>query len=148
MSNTPELIYILGGASYIGAKLNIFGSQYPNDYITEIINECNTDIIFIEDNAYSKISKGIEDSTINKIIMTSLSNSLKEGTYLYKELDDKIKLFDNKVDLYKNNNNKIINIDEFINLGKNYTGEIDGNANLDTEFSITYTSGSTNEKKP
>ena len=41
MSNCPEIIYVLGAASMIGASVNIFGSSFPEDYILEIINNCN-----------------------------------------------------------------------------------------------------------
>ena len=43
ISNTPELIYMLLAASYVGAKINIFGTEFDDNYITEIINN----ILFI-----------------------------------------------------------------------------------------------------
>ena len=44
ISNSPEIVYIMGAASMIGAKLNIFGAHFPKEYITEIIDGCNTDL--------------------------------------------------------------------------------------------------------
>ena len=148
ISNTPEIVYIMGAASLIGAKVNIFGSKYPEDYVTEIINGCNTDIIFVEDNAYQNIEGAIRNSKVNKIMMTSLRDSLKGDFNPYEELDKKSNLFHNKVSIYKQSNHKIMNQKEFINIGKNYRDVLDASTDIDTDFVITYTSGSTNENRP
>lgn len=148
LSNSPELIYILGASSMIGAKVNIFGAKYPKDYITEIINGCNTDIIFVEDNAYDKIRDAIKKSKNKTIVMNSLRDSLKDDVNPYEELDSINGLFNNKVELYKNLDSNILNTREFIERGKNYSGNLIAKTDLDTDFAITYTSGSTNEKRP
>ena len=62
MANTPEFIYLLGGISLIGAKANIFGEGFDKEYITEIINGCNSDILFATDNKYSVIDDSVKKS--------------------------------------------------------------------------------------
>jgi len=47
MSNTPEFVYLLGALSIIGAKINPFASDFLQDYILEIIRDCNSEIMFI-----------------------------------------------------------------------------------------------------
>ena len=54
MSNTPELVYLLGAISMIGAKANIFNEEFDPEYITEIIDGCNANIMFVEDGKYEK----------------------------------------------------------------------------------------------
>ncbi len=148
LSNTPEIVYLLGAASLIGAKVNIFSKNYIEDYITEIINGCDSKVIFVEDNAYEKISNAIKQSKIQKIVMISLRDSLKNNVNPYEMLDKTSNLFTNKVGTYKKTNENIINIKEFVELGKNYSEELDAQTGLDTDFAITYTSGSTNEARP
>ena len=63
MANTPEFIYLLGGISLIGAKANIFGEGFDKDYITEIINGCNSDILFATDDKYSVIDDSVKKQT-------------------------------------------------------------------------------------
>ena len=144
MSNCPEIIYILGAASMIGASVNIFGSTFPEDYVLEIINGCNSNVAFIEDRAYEKIKNAIGNSKLDKVVMTSLRDSLKDNMDPNEEKDK----FENRVNEFKNNCDKIMNQQEFINYGNDYSGELEEKINMDKDFVITYTSGSTNEKKP
>ena len=50
MSNTPELVYVLGAASMLGAVVNVFSVTFSLDYISEIVNGCDSNIGFFEDN--------------------------------------------------------------------------------------------------
>lgn len=148
ISNCPEVVYLMGAASMIGAKLNLFGAKYPSDYITEIINGCNTNLIFVEDNYYEKIKEGIDASKIKTIVMTSLTDSLKNGINPYEKMETQPELFINKVNKYKSMNDKIISQNEFVQIGQQYNGELNANVDINKDFVITYTSGSTNEKRP
>ena len=148
VSNSPEIVYILGAASMIGAKLNIFGSYFPKDYITEILNNCNTDILFVEDNNYKIIKEAVDQSKIEKVIMNSLCDSLKNGINPYRKMEIKPELFDSKVEKIKQIDSKVISQEEFLKLGINYVGKVYENIDMNQDFVITYTSGSTNEYRP
>lgn len=148
LSNTPEIVYIIGAASKIGASVNIFGSKFSKDYITEILKGTNSNLIFIEDNEYKKIEESIVDSNIDNVIMISLRDSLKDDNNPFEKLDSKNSSFTNKVNELKNSNNKIISQSEFINFGKDYKGSTSEKVDLDDDFIITYTSGSTNSGRP
>ena len=75
MTNTPEFIYLLGAISLIGAKANIFGDGFDKDYITEIINGCNTNILFATDDIYMNIDESVKKSKNKEVILMSLAES-------------------------------------------------------------------------
>ena len=147
MSNTPELIYLLGAISMLGAKANIFSTEFDKDYITEIIDDCNANIIFIEDTKYFELKDSISRSHISKIYMTSLTDSLPKEGNPYDSFDRIHGAFINLTDDFKKENPNINNIFEFVRLGETYEYEILPNVNLDDEFTITYSSGSTNSTR-
>ena len=86
MSNCPELVYLLGAISIIGAQANIFGDEFDRKYITEIINECSADIMFVTDNLYKNIEESINNSKVKDIIVISLTDSLINNKNPYDEL--------------------------------------------------------------
>lgn len=147
VSNSPEIVYIMGAASMIGARVNIFGQQFPLDYITKIINSCNSSVMFVEDNNYLKIKQAIDNSKIKKVIVNSLSDSLKDGINPYDKFDPS-KLFDSKVKDIKGNDERVVSQEEFKTIGESYDGKLIAETPIDHDFVITYTSGSTNEDRP
>ncbi len=148
LSNTPELVYILGAASLIGAKLNIFSSNFSEEYIQEIFKNCDKHILFIEDNVYYPLKEIITESGIKKIVMISLRDSLKYDTDYFDYFDRKTNLFDNRVYDYKETSDDILSTLDFEKVGMHYEKELDAHGNLDSDFVITYTSGTTNTKRP
>ena len=147
MSNTPELVYLLGAISMIGAKANIFNEEFDKEYITEIIDGCNADIIFIEDSKYKALEEAVLDSHIYKIIMTSLTLSLPKTGNPYEDIDKKHGKFKNTVEEHRKINWNIIPLSDFLKKGRLYHGWLLGNVSLDDEFTITYSSGSTNSSR-
>lgn len=148
VSNSPEIVYLMGAASLIGSKLNIFGPDFPDDYINEIINKTGSNILFIEDNSYCKICNALTNCNIDTIIMNSLRDSLDNNFDPYDALDKKTGLFENKVEKLKEYDCRIISQKDFLKIGSKYNGKLDGKIGIDDDFVITYTSGSTNEKRP
>ena len=148
ISNCPEIVYLMGAASLIGAKLNIFGSHFPKDYVTEIINNSKSNVVFMEDNAYAKLESSVTKSNAQNIVLTSLRDSLTDNFNPYEELDKKHGLFKNRVNEFKLTNPKILSQFDFKQLGNEYNGEINAHTDMNQDFLITYTSGSTNEERP
>ena len=101
ISNTPELVYLLGAISMVGAKANIFNEEFDPEYITEIIDGCNSEIMFVEDGKYEELKESIERSHISNIVMTSLTDSLPKTSNLYEEYDKKHGKFVNTVEEHK-----------------------------------------------
>ncbi len=147
MANCPETVYMLLAANMIGAKVNIFNDEFDKEYIETILNNTKSDYLFSTDNMFGNIAEATKKSNIKKTVLFSLCDSLPNGIDPYKELDDDFYVFENKVPSFKETNS-IIDKNEFINSGKNYSEELEEVGYLDDEFLITYTSGSTNTSKP
>ena len=144
MSNTPEFVYLLGAVSMIGAKANIFGSDFEN--LNEILNGCTKKVMFVEDNEYKHLSDLIDRMRIENIVMPSLSDSFKDGIDKYAEFDKPYaELFRNKITEYKLKNDKIVSINKFKEIGKDYDGELIADTGLDDPFTVTYSSGTTSK---
>ena len=76
ISNIPEFVYIMLGASFIGAKINVVGDWFNHDYLKSILNKTNSKYIFVSNDNYEYIKDAIDESNIEKIVMFSLTDSL------------------------------------------------------------------------
>ncbi len=148
MSNTPELVYLLGAASIVGAKVNIFANSFDPDYIKEIIADCDTKVMFVEDGKYPKIADAIRDCHVPHVVVTSLTDSLPNGINPYQEVDAVHGSFKNTVSEVCADNSKCMSISDFVKAGRGYEGDLFADCDLDDEFLITYTSGSTHSSRP
>lgn len=148
LANCPETIYTILAASLIGAKINIFGNVFDKDYIEEIIAGTDAKVLFVTDDMYKELKDIIPKTNIEKIVMFSLTDSYPNGQNPYAELEKGFYDGVNRVPLYKQDNDTILNSEEFVALGKNFEGEIEEDSTLEDEFSITYSSGSTNSQRP
>ncbi len=149
MSPCPEFIYTIMAINLLGAKINCFGS-FDKDYVTEIINGCNTDFVICTDDQYSNIKDSIDNSKIDNIVMYSLTDSLINGKDPYIEIDKDYYDFENHVLEYKKENSNISSKQELLSLSDQEPKKISqyDKGNIDDEFLITYSSGSTNHKRP
>lgn len=148
IANIPELIYLLGAISIIGAKANIFGVDFDKGYITEIVDGCSSDLMFVLDNHYEEISDAINESKIKKVVMCSLVDSLPSEGNPYEEIDKKHKLIQDTRSLYMGGEHNIISVEEFVKSVDAGGVSAPVKCGLDSEFIITYTSGSTNTGRP
>ena len=148
MANMPELVYLLGAISIIGAKANIFGAEFDPAYITEIIDGCTSDLIFMLDHAYAEIKEAVKASHVKQIVMCSLVDSLSGNVNPYEKYDQRHGLFQNSRDEHTAENSCIISITDFEKCGQGKERVSVSKSGLDTEFLITYTSGSTNTNRP
>ena len=149
MSPCPEFIYTIMAINLLGAKINCFGS-FDKDYVTEIINGCDTDFVICTDDQYEKIKDSIDNSKINQIVMYSLTDSLINGKDPYIEIDEEYYDFKNRVFDYQQQNPNISSKKELLSLSEEEPKKISqyDKGNIDDEFLITYSSGSTNHKRP
>ena len=149
MSPCPEFIYTIMAINLLGAKINCFGS-FDKDYVTEIINGCNCNFIICTDDQYEKIKDSIDNSKVEQIVMYSLTDSLINGEDPYIEIDKDFYDFKNKVSDFKEQNSKVISKQELLSLSDQKPKNIFqyDKGNIDDEFLITYSSGSTNHKRP
>jgi acyl-coenzyme A synthetase/AMP-(fatty) acid ligase len=151
LANTPELVYIMLGANKIGAKLNLFGTNLDKDYLYDIVNDTSKKLFITTDNLYGKIKDTISRFDFENKLMVSLHDSLPEHPELcdeYEEELDHYYHYDDLVDEYKKEDASIMSFNEFLETGKKCQKEVIDDNDLETEFAVTYTSGSTRKGKP
>lgn len=146
VSNTPELIYIILAANRLGLKVNLFGANYNKDFLSSIVDGVNKKVLFISDDNYEKISKIIQSKNIDNIVITSLTDSLPKNPELCDEYEpelDSYYHFENKAKNIVKKNNNCMRLSSYIAEGKKYSEQLPNRGNLESDFLITYTSGST-----
>lgn len=147
MSNTPELIYVMLAASKIGAKLNIFGADYDQEYIKEIINGTHSELLIATDDQYMKIKDLVKDTNIKRKIVSSLVDSISYDKFDY-WFYDWLFAYNSKVTNFQLVDSSVVSFDKFIQSGKNYDGITFESGRMNDEFLTTYTSGSTHTTHP
>ena len=150
MSNCPEFIYAIMGANLLGAKINSFG-VFDTEYLTEIMDDCSANFVICTDDRYPSIMTSIACSDKKEVVMVSLADSLPNGIDPYIEQDKDFYDFKNRVLDYRTVDSRIIPMKEFLNgIDQSSIKTIcDYNVGtIDTDFLVTYTSGSTNEHRP
>lgn len=150
MSNCPEFIYAIMGANLLGAKINSFGI-FDADYLTQIMDECSADFVICTDDRYPDIMTSLSCSEKKEIVMVSLADSLPNGRDPYIEIDQEFYDFRNRVLDYRTVDSRITPMKEFLSAMDNQKVKTvcEYNVgNINTEFLVTYTSGSTNEHRP
>lgn len=148
MSNTPELVYVMGAASMLGAVINVFSPSFPLDYITEIINGCDDCIGFFEDNHFNRIHTAVEKTYLNRYVLYSLGDSLPKGTNLDNVEGSYYSSFTSCVNRLSENYFKSVWFYDFIEQGIHHCLELQEKIYLEDTFTVTYTSGSTNALRP
>lgn len=146
VSNTPELIYIILAANRLGLKVNLFGADYNKAYLSSIIDGVNKRVLFVSDDNYEKISNIIQSKNIENIVVTSLTDSLPKNPKLCDEYEpelDSYYYFEDKAKTIIENNNNCMRLSSYIKNGKSYSKQLPNRGNLESDFLITYTSGST-----
>lgn len=151
LSNTPEMVYILLAANKIGVKINAFGSHFNKEYIKMILNNCSNKLFLGTDNMYDDIEDIVRDKKYNTKVLISIADSLPKHPELTDEYEkdlDQYYHYENRVGEFKNRDSEIISFFDFMDIGKNCTKEVPDCGDLETEFLVTYTSGSTNTDFP
>lgn len=151
LANTPELVYVMLAANKIGAKLNLFGTNLDNDYLMSIVEGTSKKLLISTDNIYGQI-KGVTDQfDFSNRLIISLKDSLPEHPELCDEYEkdlDQYYHYESKVEEFKKDDKTIISYSDFLKAGEDFKEEIIDDNDLETEFAITYTSGSTRKGHP
>ncbi len=143
MSNIPEFVYIFLAVNMIGATINVVGSWFNENYLINILNNTNSETIFISLDEYENLKKVIEKSNIKKICIFSLTDSFKIGNK-YEKIDERFHKIENLIPKYDG----IMDKNDFIKLGENYNKAVVYDGILDDVCAITYTSGTTDPGCP
>ena len=145
VTNSPELVYIILAANKLGLKVNLFGANFNQDYLSSILDELDKKCIFISDDVYDKLEQIVSDKSFDKIVLTSLSDSLPKNPEQCDEYEPDLKqyyYYESKVENYKTDF-KVSSFKEFVLDGVDYNINYEEKGNLETDFLVTYTSGST-----
>jgi len=151
ISNTPELVYTMLAANKIGAKLNLFGTHLNGQYMQSILDGTTKKVLIATDDNYSQISDVVSRCGFDRKVLISLSDSLPEHPEKCSEYVpdlDRYYRYPNYVPEFKEKDSTIMSFSEFIDYGRDYEGEIIDDGDLETDFVITYTSGSTKKGFP
>ncbi len=145
MSNCPEFLYSIMGLNLLGAKFNAFG-MYDKEYIKEIIDGCDSDFIICTDDEYMGVKDIIDETKIKERLIFSLTDSLPNGIDPYIKLDRDFYDFVNRVPQYKKDDSRVLDKTDLLkSIEKD---EIKGiteynEGDINTEFSVNYSSGTT-----
>ncbi len=142
-NNIPELVYLMLALNKLGAKMNSFDSGFHPDCIREILSGCSKKICFVTDHEYLKICEQIQAENFEKVVIVAQSRSLpdkpencegyeKEAAQLYEIEDITLKCLEKS--------SKGLTYDDLL-FGQTRNVEIIDRGKLDTDFLVTYTSG-------
>ncbi len=151
VSNTPELVYILLAANKLGLRVNLFGTSFDKENLSNILDNVSKKVMFISDDNYDEIKEIVKSKDIDNIVVSSLSTSLPaepEKCDEYEEELDEYYHYEDKTDRIISEGNNIISFKDFaLNVNSNTVVPNDI-GDLETDFLVTYTSGSTKNGFP
>lgn len=151
ISNSPELIYIMLAANKLGLKLNLFGTHLDKDYLKSILHQTSDKLVIITDENYNAIKDTINDCNFKNKLVLSLANSLPRNPSTCDEYVPDLDRYYHMEDLskkFQQEDKSILTYGDFLRIGDHFTGNIVDDNDLDSEFLVTYTSGSTKKGFP
>ena len=141
MPNTPQAVMMFYAANMIGAIAALIHPLSAENEIEHYINESGATFLLTLDLVYDKIHNIVDKTCVNKIVVASVGESLKNiKKFLYKFKSrgtvPKIELTDD-----------IMTWKEFINYGYDYEGEIACLKDADDAAVILYSGGTSGHPK-
>lgn len=149
IENTPEFPFVMGAASMVGAKVNLMSAEMEDDYIAEMLDRAEFPYTFVSDMSAIKFAPVMQKVRNPKtVVVIPLENTLKDGNPYKNVIDEFYKLDESAIKTALENISNVIYYDEFVELGSKYEGNVVEQVDLNDEFTITYTSGSTGWERP
>ena len=141
MPNTPQAVLMFYATNMIGGIAALIHPLSAENEIEDYINESGSTFLLTLDLVYDKVHNIIDKTNVNKIVVASAGESLKNiKKFLYKFKNrgtvPKIELTDD-----------IMTWKEFINYGYDYEGEIACLKNGDDPAVILYSGGTSGKPK-
>lgn len=147
LSNSPELVYVMGAASMLGAVINVFSVSFPLDYIEDILKSCDRCVGFFEDNHFAKLQTAADAAGLKRCVLCSLSDSLSEGNLAQTAEGNGYVTFESSVNMWTAKLPCAVWLYDFMQIG-DACPVLPEKVTLEDTFSVTYTSGSTNALRP
>ena len=141
MPNTPQAVMMFYAANMVGAIAALIHPLSAENEIEQYINESGATFLLTLDLVYDKIHNIVDKTCVNKIVVASVGESLKNiKKFLYKFKSrgtvPKIELTDD-----------IMTWKEFLNYGYDYDGEIACLKEADDPAVILYSGGTSGNPK-
>lgn len=146
LRQTPDYPVLVAAASLIGAKINLINADFNQDYLSEIIHHANASVVLVNDWDFVKMSYALHKSAENKRIVVLPVDKWDKHNNPYSDITDRFFRFDRvKFQESSAGFDNIVDINTFLERGKDYVGEVNGHGKLEDEIAVTYTSGSTSK---
>ena len=139
MPNTPDAIIMFYAINMIGAIANMIHPLSSEKEIEFYLNKSKSKMVLCLDMIYPKIKKIIENTNIEKVIVSTITN----GMPLYMRLI--FPLIKKKTEVEYTIG--VISFDKFIKLGKNYNENYKAHMKSNDDAVILYSGGTTGEPK-
>lgn len=142
-AGVPEAIYIVLACSRIGAIANFINPLFTKEQMLGRINETEASWIFVLDEMYQFISKSLDKTCIDNVVIIPVTNSLSPLLAKTLFLGSKAR----KILKEKNRKKKYYSYNDFIKIGSSYVGDLDEKYSDDTPVVMVYSSGTTGTPK-
>ena len=143
LPSSPEAVYTIYALNRIGSVISPIDPRTKEDKLIECLNETNPKMIITLDLCSELISNVSKKSGINKIVSVSAIESLPYGIRKMNNLVEGLK--GHKIN--STPDSRFLKWNDFINKGKEYSGDIDYQYDFDRTAAIIYTGGTTGTKK-
>ncbi len=148
-AHCPQEIFSLIGASLVGARVMPIGEHFDSDYFVERLKKKNAKVVIATNDKYPVIKNMLSEAGIKKVALFDLKKYYIDSSY---EEEEKPYLGNIKpASSYIKDGNGVISETGFLCCGSAYynaNGFTEAVGHLDDEFSITYSSGTTNSHRP
>lgn len=143
--NIPELVFLMLALNKLGAKINSFDPDFHPDFIKEILSSCTKKVLFATDYEFLKISELSQADDYERIVIVSRSRSMPlkpENCDGYEKDASPFYVMEDKVTECLAKSPKCISYDDLLYIHM-HDKPIPDDGKLDTDFLVTYTSGTT-----
>lgn len=118
MPNTPSAVIMFYAVNMVGAIASMVHPLSAENEIENYLNQSESTILFVLDLCYSKVRNIIDTTKVRKVIVTSVSDDLKNIKKLVYKYNSRGKV--PAIEL----NDDIMTWREFLNYGYDYQGEV------------------------
>lgn len=139
MPNTPDAIIMFYAVNMIGAVNNMIHPLSSENEIEYYLNKSKSRFLLCIDMCYSKVEKIVKNTSVEKIIISSVKNEMP----LYMKII--YPFVSQKCDI--SYNQKVLNWNVFMKIGRNYTGKVYERMSSNDDAVILYSGGTTGDPK-
>lgn len=141
MPNTPSAIIMFYAINMVGGIASMVHPLSAENEIEEYLNNSESKILFVLDLCYSKVRNIIDTTKVKKVIITSVSDDLKNIKKLVYKYNSRGKVPTLEL------NDDVMTWREFLNYGYDYQGEVISLQKADDNAVILYSGGTSGAPK-